>query len=169
MQQPTEIDKNFIDQAFVYAKKALEAQEVPVGCIFVHDHQIIAVGSNTVNLTKNATRHAEFNCIDGVLNYCNTHKLNSKEFFAKISVYVTVEPCVMCMAALYDLRVKEIVFSCKNDRFGGKTVFDVSGVLNNVTTMKSGYRDEDGMNLLKEFYKGTNPSAPLSKVKIKNI
>ncbi|KAI4467078.1 single-strand selective monofunctional uracil dna glycosylase [Holotrichia oblita] len=53
--------------------------------------------------------------------------------------------------------------------FGGQTVFDVSTVLNPVTDVKGGYRADEAMALLKEFYKGTNPSAPPSKVKIKSI
>ncbi|KAJ8975925.1 hypothetical protein NQ317_014885, partial [Molorchus minor] len=143
-----------MEKAFSYAYEALAAQEVPVGCIFVYDSKIIALGRNTVNETHNATRHAEMNCIDQVNDYY-------------LSVFVTVEPCIMCAAALYDLKVKRVIFGCKNDRFGGQTVFDVGRVLKPVTVVKGGYRAEEAINLLKEFYKGTNPSAPPSKVKVK--
>nr|CAI5848611.1 unnamed protein product [Callosobruchus analis] len=124
-------------------------------------------GRNTVNETKNATRHAELNCIDQVVDYCRTNNLDQHSVFRDLSVYVTVEPCIMCSAALYDLKVKQIVYGCQNDRFGGSTVFDVAAVLRPVTIVKGGYRAEEAMGLLKEFYKGTNPSAPPSKVKVK--
>ncbi|KAI4467056.1 cytosine deaminase family member [Holotrichia oblita] len=155
--------------AFTYARDALRNQEVPVGCIFVYNNEIIAKGRNTVNETRNATRHAEMNCIDDVIAYCDEKSIESKYVFENVSIYVTVEPCIMCAAALYNLKIKQILFGCRNDRFGGQTVFDVSTVLNPVTDVKGGYRADEAMALLKEFYKGTNPSAPPSKVKIKSI
>lgn len=161
-------DRKYIDVAFQHAREALKRQEVPVGCIFVRDDRILSVGSNTVNLTKNATRHAEMNCIDDIVDYTKVNNLNTSDFFEEIRVYVTVEPCIMCMTALYDLKVKEIVYSCNNDRFGGQTVYDVRSVYKSVPTLiKSGYRADDAMDLLKEFYKGTNPNAPSSKAKKK--
>ncbi|XP_044264569.1 tRNA-specific adenosine deaminase 2 [Tribolium madens] len=166
--QLTKTEQEFMEQAFRHAHEALAAQEVPVGCIFVHNHtQIIAFGRNTVNETKNATRHAEINCIEQVTDYCRTNNLNLKQFFKQISVFVTVEPCIMCINALYDLEVESIVFGCKNDRFGGRTVFDVGAMVHPKTLIKGGFRAEEAMDLLKEFYKGVNPSAPPSKVKVR--
>nr|XP_023030238.1 tRNA-specific adenosine deaminase 2-like isoform X2 [Leptinotarsa decemlineata] len=163
----SESERDFMEKAFVFANEALAAQEVPVGCIFVHKDKIIALGRNTVNETRNATRHAEINCIDQVIKYCQSHDLDSSVVFTELSVYVTVEPCIMCAAALYDLKVKKIVYGCKNDRFGGQTVFDVAAVLRPESELKGGYRAEEAMNLLKEFYKGVNPNAPPAKVKLK--
>lgn len=157
---------NFLEKSFQFAYEALAAQEVPVGCIFVYKGDVIALGRNTVNETKNATRHAEINCIDQVYDYCKNYSLDFNIVFSELSVYVTVEPCIMCAAALYSLKVKSIIFGCRNDRFGGQTVFNIADVLNPVTTVKGGYREKEAMELLKEFYKGTNPSAPPSKVKV---
>lgn len=164
----TDSSEHFLDLAFTHAKEALENQEVPVGCIFVHEGKIVASGRNTVNETKNATRHAEFNCIDQVVDHAKQLGLNVKEVFSNVSVFVTVEPCIMCAAALFELDIKEIWFGCKNDRFGGSTVLNISEVMKPRTVVKGGYRAGEAMDLLKEFYKGTNPSAPLSKVKVKN-
>lgn len=165
--QLSEVEQTFMEKAFFYARKALALQEVPVGCIFVFDGEIIGLGRNTVNETRNATRHAEMNCIDQVKEFCELNNLELRSVFSEISVYVTVEPCIMCSAALYDLKVKSVVFGCRNDRFGGQSVFDVAGVLKPVTAVRGGYRAEEAMQLLKEFYKGTNPSTPVSKVKVK--
>lgn len=158
---------SFMEKSFQFAYEALAVQEVPVGCIFVYKGDIIALGRNTVNETKNATRHAEINCIDQVYDFCNKHDLDLSNVFFELSVYVTVEPCIMCLAALYDLKVKSIIFGCKNDRFGGQTVFNVANISNTVTTVKGGHRATEAMELLKEFYKGTNPNAPPSKAKTK--
>lgn len=163
----SEEEVGFMEKSFQFANEALAVQEVPVGCIFVYKGDIIALGRNTVNETKNATRHAEINCIDQVYDFCNENNLDLNDVFAQLSVYVTVEPCIMCLAALYDLKVKSIIFGCKNDRFGGQTVFDVASISNPVTTVKGGYKATEAMDLLKEFYKGTNPNAPPSKVKTK--
>ncbi|CAG9834318.1 unnamed protein product [Diabrotica balteata] len=119
----------FMDKAFFFAKEDLSVQEVPVGCVFVYNDDIIALGRNTVNETRNATRHAEINCIEDIVEYSKKNNLDYNQVFQETWVYVTVEPCIMCAAALYDLKIKRIVYGCKNDRFGGQTVFDVAGVM----------------------------------------
>ena len=150
----------FMDDALNYAKKANELGEVPVGCIFVFNNEIIATGCNLVNETKNATRHVEIICIDQVLEYAKAKNIDQKELFSNISVIVTVEPCIMCIAALINVRVKEIIFGCRNDRFGGCTVVDVQNLLKSKIPIRGGVRAEEAMELLKVFYKGENPSAP---------
>lgn len=152
-----------MNQALDVARIALANQEVPVGCVFLYNSEIIATGSNEVNETKNATRHAEMICIDQVLKYCNQRELQSDKVFAAIQVVVTVEPCIMCAAALVELGIPEIVFGCVNDRFGGTTVCDVFGLLNSKCRVTGGVKSDEAMALLKEFYKGDNPSAPPRK------
>lgn len=155
--------EKFMEDALKNGRAANEQNEVPVGCVFVYQDQIIAYGANLVNKTKNATRHAEFICIDQVLEYCKQHKLQYSDVFREISVIVTVEPCIMCAAALNQLNVKEIIFGCVNDRFGGKTVLNVFELLNSRVKLNGGIRADEAMDLLKEFYKGENPSAPIPK------
>ncbi|GIY22146.1 tRNA-specific adenosine deaminase 2 [Caerostris darwini] len=59
-----------MDRAFQLAEEGLQAREVPVGCIMLYKSQVIASSRNTINETKNATRHAEINCIDQVIDWC---------------------------------------------------------------------------------------------------
>lgn len=153
-----------MENALENGRQANASNEVPVGCVFVYKNEIIAYGANMVNKTKNASRHAEFICIDQVLDYCKTHNLWHADVFRDTSVVVTVEPCIMCAAALNQLKVKEIIFGCINDRFGGKTVLDVFALLNSKIPIKGDVRADEAMVLLKEFYKGENPSAPCPKV-----
>lgn len=156
-----------MSDALELGRLANEAKEVPVGCVFVYNDKIIATGANLVNETKNATRHAEMICIDRVLEYCRENRLGSEAVFAEVSVVVTVEPCIMCAAALNEVKVKEIVFGCVNDRFGGQSVLNVFELLNSSCQVTGGVRAAEAMELLKEFYKGENPSAPVAKNRTK--
>lgn len=157
--------EKFMEDALANGRAANEQHEVPVGCVFVYNNEIIAYGANEVNKTKNATRHAEFICIDQVLEYCKQHNLEYSNVFREIFVIVTVEPCIMCAAALNQLNVKEIIFGCVNDRFGGTTVLNVFELLNSNIKVTGGIRADEAMDLLKEFYKGDNPSAPIPKTR----
>lgn len=157
--------EKFMEDALENGRTANKNKEVPVGCVFIYHDDIIAYGSNEVNETKNSTRHAEFICIDQVLDYCKEHDLPHESVFHDITVVVTVEPCIMCAAALNQLNVKEIIFGCINDRFGGKTVLDVFELLDSKVSVRGGIRAEEAMDLLKEFYKGENPSAPVPKTR----
>ena len=150
-----------MQEAFQEARLALDKGEVPVGAIFydIELQKIIARGCNSVNETKNATRHAEINCIDQVI------KSSSK--WENIVVYVNVEPCIMCASALVDLKVPAVFFGCNNDRFGGcGSVLKVQDLLpSNITLFKGGFRQLEAVDLLKNFYKGENPNAPVEKRK----
>lgn len=155
----------WMDVALGQATDSLQAGEVPVGCLFIHKNQLIATGNNTVNETKNATRHAEMNCIDGVMKYCKERNLDHIEILHNIDVVVTVEPCVMCAAALHQLQVRTIVYGCPNDRFGGcGSVYQVAGIYESKVKINAGIKAEEAMILLKTFYKGTNPNVPVEKI-----
>lgn len=161
-------DQFFIEKAFEYAHDALKRLEVPVGCIFVYNNKIIASGRNMVNETRNACRHAELVCIDQAIEYAKLNSLPFSALFENICVYVTVEPCIMCISALFDLNVKKIMYGCKNDRFGGVTVCNVASIMKHPAICCGGYKADVALDLLKQFYKGENPNAPPSKVKKKN-
>lgn len=145
------------------AKEALDNGEVPVGCIFIdNDGNILASGRNTVNETKNATRHAEMNCVDIIVKSALLKKLSN------ITVVVTVEPCIMCAAMLIKIGCTNIIYGCANDRFGGcGTVLAVPGL--EKCNVRGGLYTNQAMDLLKQFYKGQNPNAPENKVKKKTI
>lgn len=155
--------ERFMEDALENAREAIKQNEVPVGCVFIYNNEIIACAANLVNKTKNATRHAEFICIDQVLKYCKLNNLNHTDIFRRITVVVTVEPCIMCTAALDQLNVNEIIFGCKNDRFGGTSVLNVFDILNSNVIVQGNIRNGEAMDLLKEFYNGENPSAPVPK------
>ena len=157
---PTYFDPKWFDLAFAEAELALKEGEVPVGCVFVRNSEVVASGRNAVNRTKNATRHAEFECIDQVVG----------QEFNDIDVYVNVEPCIMCAAALHKVKVRSVFYGCHNPRFGGcGTVLNVEQLLASVSESgihySGGHRAEEAVDLLKNFYKGENPNAPEDKRK----
>jgi len=158
------MDEIFMQKAFEQARLALSEGEVPVGCVFAIGDEIICEGRNATNQRLTGEAHAEIKCIDQILlSWPNLD-------WTRVALYVTVEPCIMCAAALKILGVSKIIFGCCNPRFGGMgTVLDATvvscpcpkpDVIANV-------RGEEAIELLKEFYAGTNPSAPEDKVKKK--
>ncbi|XP_078413606.1 tRNA-specific adenosine deaminase 2 isoform X1 [Cetorhinus maximus] len=175
--------ERWMERALGTAKEALENGEVPVGCLMVYQNEILGQGRNEVNETKNATRHAEMVAIDQVLEWCRQKGRDRAEVFEHTVLYVTVEPCIMCAAALRLLKklpfllnlvtdIPLVVFGCPNERFGG------CGSVLNIPTDNlqhsgapfqciGGYRAEEAVELLKTFYKAENPNAPKSKVRKK--
>jgi len=156
----------FMELAFHKAREALEAGEVPIGCVFITDDgKVIAEGRNEVNLTKNATRHAEMCAIDMVHEKCMSN------LYTMTTVYVNVEPCIMCAAALMKVKVKAIFYGCANEKFGGcgsvGNLVEILSKLDNShrVLMSGGHRADEAIDMMKEFYNGENPNAPNPKVK----
>ncbi|CAG0917649.1 unnamed protein product [Notodromas monacha] len=154
-----------MERSFELAKEALAAGEVPVGCVFVRNgSDIIAADRNRVNELKNATKHAEMLCIDSVVKKYSDYS----EVLRGSVVYVTCEPCIMCMQALLEVNVGEIVYGCPNPRFGGcGSVLDVLALNSRTMRVTKGVRAEEAVSLLKKFYECENPNAPESKVRKK--
>ncbi|XP_069091219.1 tRNA-specific adenosine deaminase 2 isoform X2 [Pleurodeles waltl] len=165
--------RHWMQKAFLMAKEAMEQGEVPVGCLMVYREQIVGQGRNEVNETKNATRHAEMVAIDQVLDWCQRHSEKTTDVFEHTTLYVTVEPCIMCAAALRLLKIPLVIYGCRNDRFGGcGSVLNIAtDYLPNTGTpfeCIGGYRAEEAVEMLKTFYKQENPNAPKSKARKKD-
>ncbi|XP_037607092.1 tRNA-specific adenosine deaminase 2 isoform X1 [Sebastes umbrosus] len=157
--------ERWMSSAFNMAKDALENGEVPVGCLMVYGDEVVGKGRNEVNETKNATRHAEMVALDQLLDWCRRSNLDVSGVCKRTALYVTVEPCIMCAAALRLLNIPVVMYGCRNERFGGcGSVLDVSSadLPQTGTTFKcvSGHRAEEAVEMLKSFYKQENPNAP---------
>ncbi|XP_063078796.1 tRNA-specific adenosine deaminase 2 isoform X2 [Engraulis encrasicolus] len=156
--------------AFDLATEALQNGEVPVGCLLVYRDNVLGKGRNEVNDTRNATRHAEMVTFDQVLEWCHSNNRDVKEVCSQSTLYVTVEPCIMCSTALRLMNIPLIVYGCGNERFGGcGSVLDVAsdGELHTGSSFKciSGHQAEEAVEILKRFYKQENPNAPRCKVR----
>ncbi|XP_012329944.1 tRNA-specific adenosine deaminase 2 [Aotus nancymaae] len=164
--------EKWMEEAMHMAKEALENTEVPVGCLMVYNNEVVGKGRNEVNQTKNATRHAEMVAIDQVLDWCHRSGKSPSEVFEHTVLYVTVEPCIMCAAALRLMKIPLVVYGCQNERFGGcGSVLNIASAdLPNTGRPFQcipGYRAEEAVEMLKTFYKQENPNAPKSKVRKK--
>ena len=164
--------KRWMQKALELAQGALAVGEVPVGCIIVYRDRVIATGSNHVNETKNATRHAELVALDEMFEWCQSEDLDRSHILSESVLYVTVEPCIMCAAALRQMAISLVVYGCNNDRFGGcGSVLNVhtDDLVSHGAPLKhrAGVFANDAVQLLKSFYKGENPNAPEPKKKRK--
>ena len=155
-----------MEQALCMARLALQHQEVPVGCVVEHKGTIVAKGCNEVNVTLNASRHAEMVAIDQLVQVASSRKLPLSELCKQCTLYVTVEPCIMCTCALRWIGIETVVFGCHNERFGGcGSVLDVhtctfslpSDTMCQELKLKSGVLQDKAVEILQQFYKTGNP------------
>jgi len=159
-------------EALEVAKAALPLKEVPVGCVILNeDDIIIGRGHNKTNICMNPTRHAEFVAIDEGLKWCEDKKLNWTDVFAKSSLYVTCEPCIMCASALRLVHIKRWIYGCSNERFGGcGSVLSIhaheweSKETGGIEVI-SGVCEKEAIQLLQLFYTEENPFATEPKSK----
>lgn len=105
-------DEYFMSLALEEAKIALEENEVPVGAILVMDNKIIAKGHNTKEKDKLITSHAEINVINKACKLLNTYHLE------KSVLYVTLEPCQMCIGAIQQAKIQRIVYGARDNKNG---------------------------------------------------
>ncbi|KAK1291165.1 hypothetical protein QJS10_CPB17g01610 [Acorus calamus] len=167
-------DSSFMELALDQAKKAMSRLEVPVGCVFVEDGQVIASGSNRTNETRNATRHAEMEAIDILLKQWQQSGLSQLEIaqkFSKCDLYVTCEPCIMCAAALSFLGIRTVYYGCANDKFGGcGSILPLHETNSEHVTSAAGQGKgfkcvggimaSEAVSLFRSFYEQGNPNAP---------
>ncbi|WWD21224.1 hypothetical protein CI109_105708 [Kwoniella shandongensis] len=166
-QEQDPLDLAWMREALYMAEEALANDEVPVGCVFVKDGGAIARARNRTNEWRNATLHAELEAIDHLI-------LSHPPPLSTITLYVTVEPCVMCASALRQVGIGRVVYGCGNDRFGGcGSVIDVnsSSRLNShpAYIAEGGYYREEAIMLLRRFYMSQNPNAPKPKKKATRV
>ncbi|KAK6942018.1 Cytidine and deoxycytidylate deaminase domain [Dillenia turbinata] len=165
----------FMQLAIQQAKIAMDSLEVPVGCVIVEDGKVIASGRNRTTETRNATRHAEMEAIDVLLEQWQRTGISVAQVAEKFSnciLYVTCEPCIMCAAALSILGIKKVYYGCANDKFGGcgsilslhsgssEHQFSDEGSQRKGFTCTGGILASEAISLLRSFYEQGNPNAP---------
>jgi tRNA(adenine34) deaminase len=102
--------EQFMRQALLQAKRAFDEDEVPVGAVIVMNDQVIAKGYNQVQLLKDVTAHAEILALSSACE-----NLQSK-YLPEATLYVTLEPCLMCAGALYWNKIGHIVFGAFDEK-----------------------------------------------------
>ena len=145
----TDKDIYFMQQALKCAQTAQKKDEVPIGAVIVKDNKIIAKGYNKSIALKDTTAHAEIVAIRKACKKLNNYRLND------CSIYVTIEPCPMCMGALIHARIKNLYFGAKDIKAGAcGSVLDISKLkLNHRINVYSGLLEQDCAKIIKEFFK----------------
>ncbi|MDF1863378.1 MAG: nucleoside deaminase [Saprospiraceae bacterium] len=138
-------DNHFMKKALQEAQIAFEEGEVPVGAVVVCENRIIAKAHNQTERLTDVTAHAEILAITSAAEYLGSKYLN------ECTVYVTLEPCVMCAGALAWAQIGRIVYGANDDskgfmRFGKR-------ILHPKTKVEFGILMEECSNLLKSFFK----------------
>ncbi|KAA3620243.1 MAG: nucleoside deaminase [Calditrichaeota bacterium] len=135
--------------AFEEALKAKREGEVPVGAVVVHNSQLIGRGHNLVETTSDPTAHAEIVALKDAISRRKSWRMNGS------TLYVTLEPCPMCMGALHLARLNKLVFGAHDPRFGACGSYINLQNMQSMTTpfeVISGILADASSALLKEFF-----------------
>ncbi len=137
-------DEHFMKEALKEAQKAYELDEVPVGAVIVSNKRIIARAHNLTERLNDVTAHAEMQVFTAAADY-----LGGK-YLKDCTLYVTLEPCVMCAGASYWSQISRIVYAASDEKRG----FSVhsKNLLHPKTEVKSGLFKEEAGELLVSFF-----------------
>lgn len=138
-------------EALALAREAAESREVPVGAVLVSPGgNVIGRGSNSPIRTQDPTAHAEILALRQAARESGNYRLGES------TLYVTLEPCVMCAGALVAARVRRLVFGARDLRFGGvRSKFQIadSDLLNHRVEVSEGVLAADCLELLQSFFR----------------
>ena len=140
-------DEHFMNQALTQAQIAFEEDEVPVGAVIVVNDKIIARGYNQVEKLKDPTAHAEIIALTSAFNF-----LGSK-YLPEASIYVTVEPCVMCAGALYWSKIGRVIYGASDEKNGYSRIRPGISPFHPKTEVTHGVLQEDCAALMKSFFR----------------
>jgi len=138
-------DNYFMKQALVEAQKAGERDEVPIGAVIVCQGRIIARGHNLTETLTDVTAHAEMQAITAAAQF-----LGGK-YLTDCTLYVTVEPCVMCAGALGWSQISRIVYGTSDEKRGFSRF--APAALHPKTEVFSGVLEEECSKIMKDFFK----------------
>lgn len=141
-------DEHYMRMALVEAEQAFSEGEVPVGAIIVTNDRIVGRGHNLVEMLNDVTAHAEMQAITAA-----SETLGGK-YLTECTIYVTVEPCAMCAAALGWAQIGRIVFGASDDKRGYRKVYGENhSPLHPKTQVTSGVLANECASLMSEFFK----------------
>ena len=137
----------FMQQALKEAQLAYDADEVPVGAVVVMNNKIIARGHNQVEMLNDSTAHAEILALTSAFNMLGA------KYLPEATLYVTLEPCLMCCGALYWSKIDRIVYGASDEKNGFKRTTGENWPFHPKTELIKGIMEEDCARLIKAFFK----------------
>jgi tRNA(adenine34) deaminase len=150
MQNPLNSNNLFMKEAIKEALIAKNKCEVPVGAIAVKDGLIIARSHNLVESFNNIMLHAEINILGEL-----SHTLKTKYFY-NVDIYVTLEPCIMCCAAISNARIRSVYFGAFDEKTGaisGCYNINLHNSIHHKTDYYGGIKEYECSEILKQFFK----------------
>ena len=139
----------FMKEALKEAKKAYKKEEIPVGAVIVKEGKIIARGHNLKETKNSSISHAEILAIEKANKKLNAWRLENCE------MYITLEPCMMCMGAIINSRIKKIYIGTLDAKTGAcESVINIENYkFNHVVEIETGILQKDCEYILKDFFK----------------
>ena len=136
-------DAYFMKQAYLEAEKAFQADEIPVGAVIVANQQIIARAHNLTEQLTDVTAHAEMQAITAAAGFLGGKYLKG------CTLYVTLEPCVMCGGALYWSQIEKVVFGARDEKRGASSK---GNLYHPKTVVESGIMEVECGALMQQFF-----------------
>jgi tRNA(adenine34) deaminase len=143
-------------EAIAEARRAAAEGEVPVGAVAVADGRIVGAGHNQPIRLKDPTAHAEILAIRAAASTLKTYRLTT------LTIYVTLEPCVMCVGAMLNARIARVVYGARDDKAGALgSVYDIGrdGRLNHRFEVVGGVMESECAELMREFFRARRSEA----------
>jgi tRNA(adenine34) deaminase len=137
-------DEYFMKMAFHEAETALEKDEVPIGCVVVSNNRVIARAHNLTETLNDVTAHAEMQAITAAANF-----LGGK-YLKDCTLYVTLEPCVMCSGALSWSQISKVVIGARDEQRG---FINKHLTLHPKTEIVTGIMEDECSSIVKDFFK----------------
>lgn len=137
-------DEFFMNEAMKEARKALALDEVPIGAVIVHGGRIIGRGHNLTEQLNDVTAHAEMQAFTAAANY------TGGKYLKDCSLYVTIEPCVMCAGAAYWTQISRIVYGADDEKRGFSQIRQ--RIIHPKTEILGGVKSAEAAALMKEFF-----------------
>ncbi len=142
------MNQKYMEEALVEARKSLELDEVPIGAVIVYGDKIIARAHNLKETKKSAIAHAEILAIEDACEKIGDWRLN------ECTLYVTVEPCLMCCGAIIQSRIKKVVYAVPNAKFGyAESIAQVlTHEKNNHSVILEKVENKEAVVLMQQFF-----------------
>lgn len=141
-------DEYFMQQALKEAHLAFEEDEVPVGAVVVMNNRVIARGHNMVEKLKDPTAHAEMIALTSAFNYLGA------KYLPEASLYITVEPCLMCSGAIYWSKLARIIYGASDPKNGYLHITKENSPFHPKTELVKGILHQDCAALIQQFFRG---------------
>ena len=150
MNYTQEEKENFMREALREAEKALGKDEIPIGCVLVKDGKIIGRGHNAREDLQQAIMHAEMMAIE------EANQVEGNWRLLGTSLFVTIEPCVMCSGAIGLARIPHVVYGAKNQKFGAAgSLYDIltDERLNHRVQVETGILEQECAQIMQDFFR----------------